>query len=123
MKNKENLKYLLKSFILSLIITFIFLVLISLLLRYTSLQERKLTIINNIIMVISIALSSAYLAIKIKENGWLYGSILGVLYCLFILILNIIFLKASIFKTIYIIKLIIAMIIGAIGGIIGINLI
>lgn len=123
MKKALNFKYLIRGLILTLIMTLILILIVSFLLRFTNLAEAKLSLINNVIMVLSIALGSGYLAIKIKEKGWLFGALLGLIYYCLLLVLNIIFFKINIFKLIYIMKLMIAMLIGAIGGIIGINLI
>lgn len=123
MINNIIVKSLLKAIIFSLIVTIILLGFASVFLRFTTMQESTLGILNNITMVISISLGGLYLAFKIRENGWLYGSILGGSYYLIILILNIIFMKVNIFKMIYILRFILAVLLGAISGIIGINLI
>lgn len=123
MVNNIKIKGLLKAIILSLIMTIVLLGFTSILLRFTKIKESKLEVLNNITMVISIFLGSIYLAFKIRENGWLYGSILGGSYYLIIVILNIIFVKINIFKKLYILRFILAILLGAISGIIGINLI
>lgn len=122
MKIKTNFKMLAKSLILSCIITISMIFIVSLLLYFTSLRETKLIIINNIIMIISIFIPSIILSLKVNEKGWLNGLILGILYYIIFLLFNIIFLKDGIITIFAVGKLLLAGLIGAIGGIIGINL-
>jgi|SRR5699024_7869550 len=123
MKNKLKLIELLKGLILAFLITFILIFIISILLKFTGLREAKLGILNNIVIMLSIVISSIYVVLRVRKNGWLYGAILGLIYYLVIILINIVFYKANVLAPISIFKLIIIMIIGAIGGIIGVNLI
>lgn len=122
MKNKINFKTLVKFLAMSFILTLSMIFIISLLLQFTSLKEDKLIIINNIIMIISIFIPSVILSLKIKEKGWLNGLLLGILYYIIFLLLNIIFVRESIIILFAIGKLLLSGFIGSIGGIIGINL-
>ncbi len=123
MKNNIKLINLLKGVLLSIVLSLIFILLTSVLLRFTNFQETKISLINNISMTISICVSSMFVAMKTREKGWLYGSLLGGIYFLIVIILNVGFLKVNVFQRIYLVKLIGSIILGAIGGIIGINLI
>ncbi|MBC8590413.1 TIGR04086 family membrane protein [Wansuia hejianensis] len=123
MKNKLNFNYLLKALILGFILTFIMIFITALLLRFTDLREIKIPLMNNITMVICIVFPSIYLATRVKEKGWIHGAILGFIYYSIIVILNIILARTKIFAPVNLIKLMIATLIGAIGGMIGINLI
>lgn len=122
MFTKNRIYYLFKGLLLSLIITIVLLMVFSLLLTFTSLREAKLALLNNIAMIISIVVGSIYVAIKIKENGWLNGGILGLVYFIIILLFNLLFLKSFDSKLIMTTKLLLSTIIGFIGGIIGINI-
>lgn len=122
MFTKNRIYYLFKGLLLSLIITIVLLMVFSLLLTFTSLREAKLPLLNNIAMIISIVVGSIYVAIKIKENGWLNGGILGLVYFIIILLFNLLFLKSFDSKLIMTTKLLLSTIIGFIGGIIGINI-
>lgn len=123
MKKKFMFMDLLKGLCLAIIITFVMIFVIAMMLRFTGLRETRLPMLNNIVLVFSIVISSIYLVGKVKENGWLYGALLGLLYYSIIVLVNVFFSKVKFFQPISIIKLVIAMIIGAIGGIIGINII
>lgn len=121
-KSKAKIRYLLKGLLLSLCITIVLLFFISLLLKFTSLSESKLPQLNNLIMVISIVLSGIYVAFKIKENGWINGAIVGVLYSLVIIFLGTIFIKDMNTTSFILTRLLLSTVIGIIGGMIGINL-
>lgn len=121
---KSNIKpmYWFKGLVLSFFITVILIMIMSLLLRFTNLREGKLPLFNSIIMVISIVIGSIYVAIQIKENGWLNGAILGFGYYFVIILINFIVVRPISLDLIAAVKLITASLIGSIGGMIGINL-
>lgn len=114
--------YLGKALLLSYIITGVLIILFSLFLTYSSLNEGKIPLLNTIVMILSIVSGSIYLSTKVKENGWLSGAILDVGYYVILIILNFIFLKPVVFDMFSLTKLGITSITGVIGGIIGINL-
>lgn len=122
MKKKLNLKLLSKTLLLSFCITILMIFITSLLFQFTDLRETKMMFINNIIMVISIFIPSLYLSLKVKENGWLNGFLLGFAYYLVIISLNMFLFKSNIIIPFSIGKLLLTSLIGTIGGIIGINL-
>lgn len=121
LKIKNNM-YLLKALLISFITTLGFLLVISLLLRFTSLQELKLPLLNNITVIISIVLGSLYISLKVKENGWINGALVGFLYYVFVILINMVYINEISFDLILFAKIIAASLTGAIGGIIGINL-
>lgn len=114
--------FILKGVLISYIITFFMLIIVSLFLTYTSLKESNIPIVNTIIMIVSIVLGSVYLTLKIGENGWFNGGIIGILYFIILILLNKIFMKSFIFNIHSISKLMVSLITGIIGGMIGINL-
>jgi len=121
-KNKLRIKYLFKGLLIAFIFTIVLLIFFSLLLRFTSLSESKLPSFNNITMIISIVFASIYSAIKIKENGWINGAIIGLLYYLVIIVINLLLIKNGESNIYYLSRLIISTVTGIIGGVIGINL-
>lgn len=118
----EKVIYLGKGLLLSYIITAILIIFFSLLLTYSPLKEGSTSLLNTIVMIVSVVSGSIYLATKTKENGWINGSILGLGYYLILLLLNFAFLKPITFDMFSLTKLAITSITGVIGGIIGINL-
>ncbi len=119
---KEKIIYLLKSLLIAYIITVVLILVFSLLLTYSSLQESKISLLNTIAMVVSIGSASIYASIKVKEKGWLIGGIVGLSYYIVLIIFNLIFLKTISLDILSISKLILAFITGTIGGMIGINI-
>lgn len=119
---KNKIYYLLKGLFLAFIITIVSLIIFSLLLRFTGLRESQLPLLNNGVMIISIVVASIYSAIKIKEKGWINGAILGIVYYLVLLLINVLFIKSFDSSFIIISKLLISTVTGIIGGMIGINL-
>ena len=118
----NNIKYMFKALVLAYILTLVLVLIISFLLTYTSLKESNIPLLNTIIMVISISFGGVYIAVKIEENGWLNGGILGILYFLILVFLNYLFVKPFTFDIFSISKFLISLITGIIGGILGINL-
>lgn len=114
--------YLLKGVLLAFIITIVLITIFSLLLSFTTIKESKMSIYNTVIMIISIAAGGFYSAKKLKENGWINGGLVGIIYYIILLIINILFNKPFSFDIFSITKLLIAFVLGVIGGIIGINL-
>lgn len=124
MKGKDLGKsiYLAKGLLLSYIITSVLILISSLLLTYTPMREGRMDLLNTIVMVVSIAAGSIYVARKVKEKGWINGAIVGICYYLILLMLNFIFLKPFALDVFSITKLVLTSITGVIGGIIGINI-
>ncbi len=113
---------LLKGLVVSCIITLGLILIVAIILTYTTLKESNILLLNTIIMVISIATGAIYLTMKIGEKGWLNGGIIGATYYLIILLLGISVLKNYSFGMYTASKFIISLVTGVIGGMIGINL-
>lgn len=114
--------YIFKSLAISFILTLILVLIVSLLLTYTSLKESGIPLLNTIVMITSITIGSIYMAVKVEENGWLNGGLIGALYFLILVLLNYLFIKPFIFDIYSVSKFFIALITGIIGGIIGVNI-
>lgn len=121
-KKNFDFKYLGKGLIVSLILTIIALILLALILKLTSLSQFKLPMLNNLVLIVAVAIGALYASKKSKENGWLMGALIGLVYYLFIILLNFIFIKDANFSLLLILKLLMSVFSGAIAGIIGINI-
>ncbi|WP_416198134.1 MAG: Putative membrane protein, TIGR04086 family [Sporanaerobacter sp.] len=121
-KKTDYILYIFKGLAVSYIITFAMILIISLLLTYTSFKESTIPIINTIAMIGSIVSGSIYLTLNTGEKGWLNGMLIGFLYFLILLILNKTFVKTFSFNVYSFSKLMISLVTGIIGGMIGINL-
>ncbi|NLY46492.1 MAG: TIGR04086 family membrane protein [Tissierella sp.] len=108
MSNKLNPNHWLRGLALAFIITFILLLVVALVLRFTDIRESNITLFNNLVLTASIVFSSAILGRKVKERGWLNGAILGFLYYFIIIILNLLFNKPFNFSVFLLIRLFIA---------------
>lgn len=123
MKSKNISKpiYLLKGVLTAYIITIILILIFSLLLTFTSIRESKMSLLNTIVMIISITSGSIYVSGKVKEQGWINGGLVGIIYYLILIFFNLLLLRPMVFDVFSVSKLVIATITGVIGGIIGIN--
>lgn len=114
--------FILKSLAVAFILTLILVLIVSLLLTFTSLKESRIPILNTLVMIISITAASIYMAVKVEDKGWLNGGIIGALYFIILILLNYLFIKPFILDIYSISKFFIALFTGIIGGIIGINI-
>lgn len=121
-KKTFGYKYLGKGLVVCIVLTIVALIVLALFLKLTSLSEAKLPMFNNLIIIISVAIGSIYASSRSKENGWLIGALIGLIYYLFILLLNLIFIRDINLSLIIIPRIFMSMFSGIIGGIIGINL-
>ncbi len=123
-KNKE-INYpitLLKGVALSFSVTLVLIVLLAIILTYTSLSEGVTPVVNSIIMILSIALGSIYMSLKVSEKGWLNGAVVGLLYIIILIILGSAFNNDFKLDSFILLRMVIAIITGAVGGMIGVNL-
>ncbi len=121
LKNKLGFRVVLRGLIYAFVITLIMLISFTLLLRFTSLSESKTPQFNIIAMIIGVAAASIYIGMKIKEKGWLNGAILGFLYYLLIILINVMFFKGENGPIYLLSKLLLSTFTGFIGGMLGIN--
>lgn len=78
--NKSNLINIGKGILLSYIITFVLLFVLSILLTYTKLAENTISPIIIVITIISILIGSSIASSKIKKKGIINGGIVGFIY-------------------------------------------
>lgn len=122
---KKEVSYpitLLKGVVLSFSTTLILIILMAIILTYTSLSEGVIPVINSIIMILSIALGSIYMSLKISEKGWLNGAVIGLLYIFVLVILGSSFIDTFKLDSYILLRIVISIITGAVGGMIGVNL-
>ena len=118
---KNNINYISKGIIISFIMTFLLLIILSVVLTYTSVSENIETSAIIIINAISILIGSSISTMNEKNKGILKGLITGTLY------IGIVYLISSIISMQFslnmnsIIIILTSMFVGALGGIIGVN--
>lgn len=89
--------------------------------HFTEISERIIPTAVTIISGLSIITAGVYAARHTASRGWLHGGIIGLLYVLVILILSMFLLPEFSFTFMSIGKLLIGFVIGALGGILGVN--
>lgn len=106
------------SFALTLILLFIF----SIILTYTNIQENTIAPVIIVITAISILVGSSISTIKIKKNGIINGGIIGLSYIAIIYIISSFVHTGFALNMSSIIMIIFSMLSGMIGGIVGVNI-
>ncbi len=118
---KNNINYIGKGIIISLVLTFIMLLILSAILTYTQISESIETSAIIVINAISILIGSSISTIKEKNKGIIKGMLVGTLYIGSIyLISSLVTLNFSLNAS-SIIIIATSALAGAIGGIIGVN--
>ncbi|AFK86694.1 MULTISPECIES: TIGR04086 family membrane protein [Thermoanaerobacterium] len=117
-----NIPGIIVGLLVSYIITLLFFIIYALVLTYTPLSELTLPTLTMLITIIGIVLSGAIAARNTRSKGWLNGGLAGLLYVLLMLFLGVYFVKEAGINAGIALKLIWGVVLGAIGGMIGINL-
>lgn len=110
-----------KGTIMSLLITFLLLIIFSIVLTYTQIPESAINPVIMVITAISILIGSSIENNKIKKNGLINGGIIGGLYILIIYIISSILNWKFSLNVQSIIMIAIGIVFGILGGIIGVN--
>lgn len=123
-KSSNNENYILslaKGIAFSYILTFVLIILLAVVMTYTSLSESVIPVINSIIMILSISVGAIYMSLKISSKGWLNGSVIGIVYIILAILISSIF-GSIVFNVYLVMKVLVALVTGAVGGMIGVNL-
>ena len=117
----KTIKNIMKGTGIALITTVLLLLIFSIILTYTNIDEKVINPVIMIVTAISILLGSSLGNIKIKKNGLINGGRIGAIYIITIyLISSILNWKFSLnIQSIFMI--IIAIVFGILGGILGVN--
>ena len=106
---------------ISLIATVIFLIIFSIVLTYTNVQESVINPVIIVITAISILIGSSIGNLKIKKNGLLNGALVGGIYILIIYLISSILNWNFVLDVQSFIFILISVAFGILGGIIGVN--
>ena len=112
----------LKSLLVCLIISFVMILLYALILSFTSISDASMSKVTQSIMIISVAISSAYGSKRTRRRGWLFGSALGLIFAILLIPFGMALGQEFTMDIYLIAKLLVTAVVGAIGGIIGVNL-
>ena len=115
---KEYTKFMIVSILVGVIST----CLIAVLLAYTNISDNMLGTLIFIATAISIFIGSTLLNRKFKKRGYLYGLIFGLIFFVLIYTFSSLLASSLVFNTSVLIYIIMALVSGAVGGIIGVNI-
>lgn len=119
--NNKNFINILKGLGIAFIITFIFLLILSIVLTYTNVSENIINPTIIIITALSILIGSTISNIKIKKNGLINGAIIGGVYIILLYLFSSIFRMEFSLTLQSVIMMITGAIFGILGGIMGVN--
>lgn len=123
MEGTGKVKLIVKGVLFSYLITLILIFLYSILLTYTSISESTIPTGVLIIGMVSVFISSSIAVIKIKRNGMKNGGIIGFCYILILYLLSSIYETGFALTKYSITTIIFYIFLGMIGGIVGANLV
>ena len=119
--NSKNYIHILKGLGIAFVTTFIFLLILAIVLTYTDTSE---IIIDPIIIItaISILIGSSISNMRIKKNGLMNGAIIGGIYIVILYLFSSVFNENFSLTISSAIMIAIGIIFGILGGIIGVNI-
>lgn len=117
----EKIKYILKGVIGSLVLTFIFIVIFSFILANTDLNDNYIKPVLVGLTFFSIAINSFLSLKKLKSKGLVSGLIIGLIYCMLLIISSSILNKGIVFSVYSYVQIIFCLLSGMLGGILGVN--
>ncbi len=120
--NRLRMSVILKSVSIGYGFSLICFLLLALLVTFTRLSEAVVPMITQGIIIIGLTISGASAAIKAKSRGWLYGILCGILFMGLVIIVSWIAVDGFVFDKYVFSKIALGIAVGAIGGMIGINL-
>lgn len=120
--NKDkNIYSIFKGFLVSLFLSLLFIFLYAVILVNTNIQENTIKPVIMTITGVSVLVGSSISSLRIKKNGIINGICVGGIYLISLYVLSSIALCGFYFNLSSIIMILIGMVLGAVGGIIGVN--
>ncbi|NLK95509.1 MAG: TIGR04086 family membrane protein [Clostridiales bacterium] len=115
-------KIILKGLLISIIITFAFLLVLSLIMVIFDLPEDKYNFIFGLISIIALVIGSVISAKYNEKKGFITGGVLGILFFIFIFLLSSIINGDMSFDTSDVIRFFMYFFVGTVSGILGVNM-
>jgi putative membrane protein (TIGR04086 family) len=119
--SRLRISIILKSVMIGYIFSLICFIILALLVTFTSLSDNVAPNVTQVVIILGLAISGASAAMKSKSRGWLYGIVSGVIYIVILLLISWVAIDGFSFDKYALIKLGLGIVVGAIGGMIGIN--
>jgi putative membrane protein (TIGR04086 family) len=120
--NSSTYMVMLKSLLICLIISFVMIFIYALILSFSSISDASMSKVTQTILIISVAIASAYGGKKTRRRGWMFGSVLGLIFAVLLIPFGMAVGQAFVMDMFLVAKLLVTAAVGAIGGIIGVNL-
>lgn len=111
-----------KSSLISVIITLVCFIIFAMAIRLLDLQETLISPVVQVIRTVSIAFGGFIAARVNRKQGWLRGALTGLLYILWAFIISSLFGNKIDMGSLVFSDILLGLIVGAVGGIIGINI-
>ena len=122
-KNKNDKLFMVfKSVILALIISLICIIIYAIVLSITPVSDNTMSLITQVISMISILAAGIYCGKNIGVKGWLYGLSVGIIYIIILIPISMLLGETLTFDKYLLARLLMAAAVGLIGGIIGVNI-
>lgn len=118
----QDVVLVLKGSVFAVIITLIFIILFAFVMRLSSLSETIIRPVVQVLRILSIAIGGAYAARQASDKGWLKGAVTGVGYVILVSLIGVISGGQLAFDRILLSDTLMAVVVGAAGGAIGINI-
>ena len=109
----------LKSVSRGVVLSVLLLFITALVFHFTSLDQEMLRTIILIVTILSICYSSIYCALKVTARGFMHGSFAGAIYMMILLLIAFLAEKGQVNMKSSIIMFVMAIVIGALSGMIG----
>jgi len=119
---QNNLMNVFKGLILSFIFTLVLLFVFSVLLTYTNISERTIAPVVIIITIISILIGASISTSKIRKNGIIFGGVIGIVYIMSLYLISSIVETGFALNIYSIVMIILSILAGMIGGIVAENI-
>lgn len=111
-----------KGSVFAVIITLLFIILFAFVMQLSSLSETIIRPVVQVVRILSIAIGGAYAARKTTNKGWIKGAVTRIGYVILVSVICVISGGQFAFDRILLSDALMALIVGAAGGAIGINI-
>lgn len=121
-QNQSSIINIVKGIIFSYAISLLLLFIFSVLLTYTSISESTIAPVILVITIISIIIGSSISSSKIRKNGLINGGVIGFLYIIALYLISSLMQTGFALNLYAILMIVFSILSGMIGGIVGVNL-
>lgn len=111
-----------KGSVFAVIITLLFIILFAFVMQLSSLSETIIRPVVQVVRILSIAIGGSYAARRTMNKGWLKGAVTGIGYVMLVSLIGVISGGQFAFDRILLSDMLMAVVVGAAGGAIGINI-